>query len=137
MEKQVENRLTALAVAYMEMLEGSTMLLRLLEEGAKAAKSGLKREQKQRLGRILNHLAALRQLTADDPFLSEHQAFAADWYKYDDFRKDAAYFARLVLWLSDRTFQDEPFAAQVETFIKTKAEKGVFPAELVESLRIK
>lgn len=131
-----ENQLIYLAIAYMEMLEGSTMLLRLLETEASEAVMHLKREQKQRMNRVLTHLKALKQLTIEDTFANEHQAFASDWYKYDDFRKDAAYFARVVMWLTDRTNHDEIFAEQVEEFIKTKAGKGIFPDELIEKMRI-
>ena len=132
-----EGQLTYLAIAYMEMLEGSTMLLKLLETEASEAVMHLKREQKQRMNRVLTHLKALKQLTMEDTFANEHQAFASDWYKYDDFRKDAAYFARVVMWLTDRTNHDEIFAEQVEEFIKMKAGKGIFPDELIENLRIR
>lgn len=137
MDKIVEDRLTYLAIAYMEMLEGSSMILRVLEQGAEAAGSRLHQRVKQRNTRILQHLKALRQLTSDDTFENEHQAFATDWYKYDDFRRDAAYFARIVMYLTDRTYKDEVFANQVEEFIKTKAEKGNIPDEITEQLRIR
>lgn len=137
MDKIVEDRLTYLAIAYMEMLEGSSMILQVLEKGAEAAGSRLHQRVKQRNTRILQHLKALRQLTSDDTFENEHQAFATDWYKYDDFRRDAAYFARIVMYLTDRTYKDEVFANQVEEFIKTKAEKGNIPDEITEQLRIR
>lgn len=137
MDKIVEDRLTYLAICYMEMLEGSSMILRLLEEGAEAAGSRLHQRAKQRNNRIRYHLKALRILTVDEPFENEHQAFATDWFKYDDFRKDAAYFARIALLLTDRTYKDETFAKQVEEFIKTKAGKGIFPDELAEQMRIR
>lgn len=137
MDKTVEDRLTYLAIAYMEMLEGSSMILRVLEKGAEAAGSRLHQRAKQRNNRILQHLKALRILTQDEPFENEHQAFATDWFKYDDFRKDAAYFARICMYLTDRTYKDEVFANQVEEFIKTKAEKGNIPDEITEQLRIR
>lgn len=137
MEKIISDRLTSIAIAYMEMLEGSTMILQVLERMAEAAGQSLKREQKLRMTRIQSHLKALRLLTSDDAFANEHQAFSSDWLKYDDFRKDAAYFARLVLYLTDRTYRDETFALQVEEFIKTKAAKGILPDELTEKIRIK
>lgn len=136
MEKVVEDRLTYLAICYMEMLEGSAMILSLLEEGAEAAGSRLHQRAKQRNNRILQHLKALKILTLDEPFENEHQAFASDWYKYDDFRKDAAYFARMALLLTDRTYHDQPFADQVEEFVRSKADKGILPDELADSMRI-
>lgn len=136
MEKVVEDRLTYIAICYMEMLEGSAMILRLLEAGAEAAGSHLHQRAKQRNNRILQHLKALRILTQDEPFENEHQAFATDWYKYDDFRADAAYLARMALLLTDRTYKDEVFANQIEEFIKTKADKGIIPDELADKMRI-
>ena len=137
MGKEVEDSLTYVAICYMEVLEGTSMILQVLEKGAEAAGSRLHQRAKQRNNRILFHLKALRQLTSDDPFKNEHQAFATDWYKYDDFRRDAAYFARLCLLLTDRTYKDEEFAKEVEEFIRAKAAKGILPDELADYMRIK
>ncbi|MBE6244235.1 MAG: hypothetical protein E7108_01770 [Bacteroidales bacterium] len=137
MDKIVEDRLTYIAIAYMEMLEGTSMILQVLEKGAKAAGKTLHQRAKQRNNRILFHLKALRQLTSDDPFENEHQVFSSNWLKYDDFRSDAAYFARLSLFLTDRTYKDDKFRILVEDFIKTKAPKGIIPDNLVNSLTIR
>ncbi len=137
MDKIVEERLTYIAITYMEVLEASTMILQLLERGATEAGSRLHQRAKQRNNRILFHLKALRQLTSDDPFENEHQAFASDWLKYDFFREDAAYFARIAMLLTDRTYKDDPFRTMIEDFIKTKAGKGIIPDEIVNRLVIR
>lgn len=137
MEKATEDKLTYLAIAYMESLEASSMILQIFEKEAIAAGARLHQKAKQRNNRILSHLKALKQLTSDDPFENEHQAFATDWTKYEDFRQDASYFARIIMTLYDRTYHDQDFARQVEEYISTKAEKGVISDETIEKLKIK
>lgn len=137
MDKQTENKLTYLTATYMEVLEASAMLLQVMEQEFTKAGGGLRQRAKQRNNRILFHLKALRQLTSDDTFNHEHQAFESDWYKYDDFRRDAAYFARLACLIMDRTWDDNVFMNQIEEFIRTKAEKGIIPDNVTDQFQIK
>ena len=131
-----DKHLSHLVGAYLETLEASTMLLQIVEREFAQVGAGLHQRAKQRNKQIQQHITALRHLTVDNVFENEHQAFNKDWYRYDDFRKDAAYFARLVLYLTDRTYGDEVFAAQIEEFIKTKAEKGIIPDTITDKIQI-
>lgn len=142
-EKELESRekglepLSFLSTAYLEVLEASCMLFHELEKELVAKGKSVQQRVKQRNNRILQHLRALRGLTEEEPFANEHQAFQTDWSRYDAFRMDAAYFARLALLITDRTFGDEVFMNQIEQFVCTKANKGVVPDELVEKMRIR
>ena len=137
MDEQTQNRLTYLSATYMEVLEGSSMILQVMEREFNKVGAGLHQRVKQRNNRILFHLKALRQLTSDDTYNHEHQAFESDWYKYDDFRKDAAYFARIACLIMDRTYDDNQFMNQIEEFIRTKAEKGIIPDSTTDQFRIR
>lgn len=138
MDKQTEVKLNYLATIYLEVLEASAMILQQLDREIRdKGGRGLQHRAKQRNTRILNHMTALRILTSEDTFENEHQAFSKNWLQYDDFRKDAAYFARIALLIGDRTFNDNVFMDQFEQFIKNKAEKGMIPDEIVNRLVIR
>lgn len=136
MEKLTEDRLTYLSATYMELLEASTMLLQVMENEFRKVGACLQQRAKQRNNQIQQHLKALRFLTAEDTFNNEHQAFESNWLKYDDFRKDAAYFARLACLVMDRTYGDNAFMSQIEQFVRTKAEHGIIPEKTINQFKI-
>lgn len=123
--------------AYMEMIEGSAMILRVIEREAKAQGMHLKQRAKQRNKIILQHIKALRHYTEDDTFENEHQAFSEDWNNYENFRADAAVMARICLLLMDRTWKDNDVAVLTEVQLRNRPEKGIIPRDFINELIIK
>lgn len=123
--------------AYMEMVEGSAMILRIIEREAIKHGASLKQRAKQRNKIILQHIKALRNYTEDDTFENEHQAFSENWNNYEKFRLDASIMARICLLLMDRTYKDNDLAVLMEAQLRNKPEKGIIPREIINQLIIK
>ena len=137
MSNKKEKYLSYLVGAYMESLEASSMILQLVEKEFEKVGARLQQRAKQRNKQIQMHLQALRNLTADDMFENEHQAFANGWDNYDNFRRDAAYLARLVLLITDRTYLANNELAIIENFIRTRPQRGLIEYEIINKLIIK
>lgn len=136
MSNKKEKYLSYLVGAYMESLEASSMILQLVESEFAKVGAGLQQRAKQRNKQIQMHLQALRNLTADDMFANEHQAFASSWNNYDNFRRDAAYLARLVLLITDRTYLANNELAIIENFIRMRPQRGLISNDVVNKLII-
>ena len=131
------NNLTWIIATYMEMVEGSAMILRIIEREATHQGMHLRQRAKQRNKIILQHIKALRNYTEDDTFEHEHQAFSDNWDNYEKFRADASIMARICLLLMDRTYKDNDLAVLMEAYLRNKPEKGVIPREIINQLIIK
>ena len=129
--------LSWMIAAYMEMVEGSAMILRIIEREAIKHGASLKQRAKQRNKIILQHIKALRNYTEDDTFENEHQAFSENWNNYEKFRLDASIMARICLLLMDRTYKDNDLAVLMEAQLRNKPEKGIIPREIINQLIIK
>ena len=129
--------LTWIIATYMEMIEGSAMILRIIEKEAIRQGLSLKQRAKQRNKIILQHIKALRNYTEDDTFENEHQAFSENWDNYEKFRADASIMARMCLLLMDRTYKDNDLAVLMEAYLRNKPEKGVIPTDIINQLIIK
>lgn len=135
--RTVEELCTSMSISYMEMLEGTTMILQVIRQLMASIKGDIHFDIKNRHNKIDALLKKLWTLTSDEPFLREHNmAFKDDWFKYDKFRDDAAYLARLVLLLADRTYQDADLQEEIEKFIKEKPKKNIYPDELIDRIKI-
>lgn len=129
--------LSWMIATYMEMVEGSAMILRIVEREALKHGASLKQRAKQRNKIILQHIKALRNYTEDDTFENEHQAFSENWNNYEKFRIDASIMARICLLLMDRTYKDNDLAVLFEAQLRNKPEKGIIPREIINQLIIK
>lgn len=132
-----EDSLTWIIATYMEMVEGSAMILRIIEKEATRQGMHLRQRAKQRNKIILQHIKALRNYTEDDTFENEHQAFSENWDNYEKFRLDASIMARICLLLMDRTYHDNDLAVLMEAQLRNKPEKGIIPREIINELIIK
>lgn len=137
MTKQEHDMLNELSAIYIEVIETSAMILYELERQFIERGCSLRQHAKQRNNRILSHIKALKQLTSDDMFMNEHQVFAVNWKCWDDMRRDAAYFARLILLIHDRTAFDNDFMFKVEAFVQNRKEQGLIPQELINKFIIR
>ena len=135
--RTIEEMCTSMSISYMEMLEGTTMILQVIRQLMQAIKGDIHFDIKHRHNKIEALLKKLWALTADEPFMREHNmAFKDDWFKYDKFREDAAYLARVVLLLADRTYQDDNLQDEIEKYIKEKPAKGIYPDDLIDKIKI-
>ena len=136
--RTVEELCTSMSISYMEMLEGTTMILQVIQQLMQSIKGDIKFDIKHRHNKIEALLKKLWTLTSDEPFYREHNmAFKDDWFKYDKFRDDAAYLARIVLLIADRTYQSSEIQEKIEDFIRTIPQKGIYPDELIDRIKIK
>lgn len=135
--RSVEELCTSMSICYMEALEATTMILQVIRQLMEAIKGDIHFDIKNRHNKIEALLKKLWTLTCDEPFLREHNmAFKDDWFKYDKFRDDAAYIARLILYIADRTYQNGDLQDKIEQMIKENPGKGIFPDDLIERIKI-
>ena len=135
--KNESRTLSQMTAVYLEVLETSSMILQELEKMFISKGCSLKQRAKQRNNRILFHLTALKQLTGDDMFTTEHQVFASNWENWDDMRRDSAYIARIVLLLHDRTWGDGSLMGLTEDFLWHQKEQGIIPEDLIKRFTIR
>lgn len=123
--------------AYYIMAESLDMILREMELQFKDMGNGVKHQVKQRHTEMMRLIRLLK--TTQEKFIQDYECFNGQWNKYDNLRNDAAYIARIILYISDRTFGDGDgnIDKQIEQYIAGLKEKGVVSKELIEKFRIK
>lgn len=129
--------INSLVSSYYIMAESLDMILREMERQFKSLDKGLKHRVKQRHSEMMRLIQLLK--TTQEKFVQDYECFKGEWQKYDDLRCDAAYIARIMLYISDRTFGDDSGKVdrEIEAYLMRKKSNGMVSEELINNFKIK
>lgn len=129
--------INSLVSSYYIMAESLDMILREMERQFKSLDKGLKHRVKQRHSEMMRLMQLLK--TTQEKFVQDYECFNGEWQKYDDLRSDAAYIARIMLYISDRTFGDDSGKVdrEIEAYLMRKKSNGMVSEELINNFKIK
>lgn len=127
--------INTLVNSYYIMAESLDMLLREMERQFKSLDKGLKHHVKQRHTEMMRLFKLLK--TNQEKFIKDYECFGGEWSKYDDLRMSAAYIARIMLLIADRTLDDGKVERELEAYLTHKKSAGVVSDELLNSFKIK
>lgn len=129
------NDLNSLTNSYYILSEAADMMMREMEFQFGKLGKGVKHRVKARHNEMMRLMRLLR--TNQDKFLEDYEAFNGQWEKYDDLRISAAYIARIMLLIADRTNIDDRVDNKIEKYIYNKKPTGVVSEELLSRFVIK
>lgn len=133
-DKRIINDINSLVNSYYIMAEALDMLMNEMEQIFAPLGKGVKHHVKQRHSEMMRLIKLLR--TNQEKFLSDYSAFNGDWSKYDDLRSSAAYIARIMLLIADRTNENDCVESDIEQYIRNKPSTGAVSDNLLHRFKI-
>ena len=129
--------INSLVNTYYIMAESLDMILREMERQFESLGKGLKQHLKQRHSEMMRLIRLLK--TTQEKFIQDYQCFNGEWRKYDELRMSAAYIARIMLYIADRTNCEDAGVSdqQIERYLREMKANGFVSDQLIEKFRIK
>lgn len=135
-DKEIDNLINLLSNAYFAMQEANGMVLQEMERILEVRGKAMRFTEKQKHGRIMQHIKALKVLIGD-LYEDAPDVFNNDWQKWEYFREDASDVARICVYLYDRTEGDILKSRQIENFIAAMPEKNRGIDKIIDHLKIR
>lgn len=136
----IRDEINACVNSYFVLCEAADMVLRNAEELFNCFDEGLKHKVKQRHNDMMAHIKAINNIM--DTFFESYECFGSGEEfisKIDMLRNSAAFIARLVLLIGDRSCRDDEkqVMKRIEEYIYYMPEQGLINDKVLNKFKVK
>ena len=128
-------QLTLCTNLYYILIEAADMMLRRAKVIVEYNGRGLNGNVKRRHNLLMQQYRTLINLT--DTLFEDYECFGGDWEKYDQIRKNGAWFARMAALVADRCMSDKPVEKRIEKFIYKLPQQDIVDEKFLENFIIR